>query len=274
MKISKIRAIYFSGTGNTGRCVAALSEQLGKLLEVPYEMVSIAPQAARIKKFEFAEDELAIVAVPTYDGRVPKFLLPFFETQIQGNKTATIGLCTYGNQDFGNTLIELRELLSSKDMTTISAGAIVSQHVLAPEVGTRRPNPMDMQRIYNLAKFTADKVKNLDSLPTEPLKVPGTLPLGPYVSPRDRFGYPVNIGKSRPKTDPAHKETAAVCAKVCPVGAIAPDGIQIPGPCMHCGFCFKVSAPGAKFYGDENMVSYRKELVAGFQKPKKSWIFG
>lgn len=274
MKITKIRAIYFSGTGNTGRCVAALAEQLGKTLEVPYEMVSIAPQVARLKDFTFSEEELAIVAVPTYDGRVPKFLLPFFETKIQGAKTPAIALCTYGNQDFGNTLIEMRELLASKDFVTISAGAIVSQHVLAPEVGARRPNPMDMQRVYNLAKFTADKLGKLDSLPTEPLKVPGTLPLGPYVTPRDRYGYPVNISKSRPKTAPEHKKTAPACAKVCPVGAIAPDGIQIPGPCIRCGFCIKVSPVGAKFYGDDNMIAYRKELVAGFTKPKKSWIFG
>lgn len=273
MKISKIRGLYFSGTGNTGKCVLTLAQKMSELLKVPFEAVNIAPRAVRVMDFKFEADELAIVGVPTYDGRVPKFLLPFFEQKITGSNTPTITLCTFGNQDYADSLIELRNLLQEKGFQSIAAAAIVGAHVLAPECGRQRPGNSDRRLLMQLSKKVQDKLSEEKPDFSKPVFVPGSTTLRPYLTPRDRYGYPINISKCRPKTKKEHYDTAPQCIKVCPVGAIAPDGVQIPGPCMRCGFCIKVSPEGAKYYDDESMIFYRKELIEQHLQPKKSEIF-
>lgn len=273
MNITKIRAIYFSGTGNTGRAVITVAQKMSQLLEIPYEAVSINPSSVRKMDFEFSGEELAIVGSPVYAGRIPNLLLPFYQTKLKGNKTPAIAICTYGNRSVDDALMELRNTLQENNFAVIGAGAIVAQHVFAHRLGQNRPGYGDVKKLNALAKEVVKKVQTLDAVPEEPIHVVGNNPVGPYYTPRDRYGYPINIIKVRPKTDRKKCTNCGVCIKMCPMDAIAPDPNQVPGPCIKCGNCFKVCPSKAKYYDDENFLFHQKELNAQFVEPKQSEIF-
>lgn len=273
MTITKIRAVYFSGTGNTGRTVLMMAQKLSEYLKVPYEGVCINPSIVRKMDLQFQSDELAIVGTPVYDGRVPMHLLPYLQEKLKGQNTPAVAVCTFGNRGFDDALVELRNLLQASGFATIGAAAIVAQHVFAHQCGHNRPGYGDEKQIIKLAKEVSKKVETMDAPPTEVLYVQGNDPVGPYNTPRDRYGYPVSIKKVRPKTRVKQLKNPEIVIKMCPVDAIAPDGIQIPGPCVRCGACVKFDPEKAKFYEDESFLFYQKELVAQFREPKVSEIF-
>lgn len=87
MKITKIRGIFFSGTGTTAKAVNHLTQKLSDLFEVPYEVLSINHPQARISSIPNDETTLLVFGVPVYDGRVPKFLLPYLKSDHLASKT-------------------------------------------------------------------------------------------------------------------------------------------------------------------------------------------
>lgn len=273
MNITKIRALYFSGTGNTGRASLTLAKRLSNLLLVPYEAVSVAPYSVREMDFQFSEDELAIIATPVYAGRVPNLILPFFQKKLQGNQTPAIALCTFGNRSVDDGLMELRNTLQSNGFSCIGGAAIVGQHTFAPLLGEGRPNKEDSALLHELAQEIVTKLQGMDKPPEEPIEVPGNHPVGPYYTPRDRHGYPINIVKVRPKTDRKKCTKCGVCIKMCPMKAISPDPTQVPGPCIKCGNCFTVCPTNAKYYDDPGFLFHKEELTAQYQSPKKSEIY-
>lgn len=273
MKITSIKGVFFSGTGNTAKIVATLATKLSDLFEVENQLLCINHPAARKSIIPCSETELVIVATPVYDGRVPEFLLPYLNSNLVGNNTLVIPVCCYGNRGVDDALVELRNILETRGFRSVGAAAVVGQHVFTHNLGTSRPGVKDKRVIEDLAVQLKKKIDDLDAIPEYPIDVVGNDPVGPYNTPRDRYGYPINISKVRPKTSKDHLDTAKNMIKLCPVGAIAPDGVQIPGPCMRCGVCIKLSPRGARYYDDEAMSFYKKELDAQYQKPQESQIF-
>lgn len=273
MKITSIKGVFFSGTGNTAKVVGELVTALSELLEVEYQLLCVNHPVARKSVIPCGETELLVIGTPVYDGRVPQFLLPYLEKNIVGKNTLAIPVCTFGNRGVDDALMELRNIIEKNGFRTVGAAAIVGQHVFSRALGTSRPRVEDKRMLHKLAHELKSKIADLDEAPEYPIDVIGNEPIGPYNTPRDRYGYPVNISKVRPKTAKEHYDTAKRIIQLCPVEAIAPDGVQIPGPCMRCGACIKLSPRGAKYFDDENMTFYRKELEAQYQKPLPSQIF-
>lgn len=274
MTITKVRAIYFTGTGNTGKTCMTIANKIAEALKVPCEGISVTPSSVRRMQFEFKSDELAVIGTPTYAGRVPNLILPFFEHNLKGENTPTIAVCTFGNRAFDDCLVELRNTLQNNGFMTIGAGAFVGQHVFAPMLGRGRPGLSDVRMMSDLSKKMIKKLEDMKTLPEKSVYVAGNDPVGPYYTPRDRYGYPINIIKVRPKTDRKKCSKCGVCIKMCPMDAISPDPNQVPGPCIKCGLCFKVCPTKAKYYDDENFLFHKKELESQYgQIGAKSEIF-
>lgn len=274
MTITKVRAVYFSGTGNTGRTVMTIANKIAESLKVPCEGISISPSSVRKMELKFSSTELAIIGTPTYAGRMPNLLLPYYQTKLKGDNTPAIAVCTFGNRAFDDCLVELRNTLQENGFSTIGAGAFVGQHVFAPMLGHGRPGLSDVRMMSQLSKEVLKKIETLDIVPEKPVYVAGNDPVGPYYTPRDRYGYPVNILKVRPKTDKKKCSKCNICIRMCPMDAISPDPNQIPGPCIKCGLCLKVCPTKAKYYDDENFLFHKKELTDQYANvPAQSEIF-
>jgi len=67
IKNRKTRLVYFSPTGTSKRTAEAVARGLG----TEFERVDLTLPDAEAEKHGFKSDELAIIAVPVYGGRIP-----------------------------------------------------------------------------------------------------------------------------------------------------------------------------------------------------------
>ena len=261
MEIKTVWAVYFSGTGTTEKVATHLAKTLAQSLGAEYKAHDYTQPAGRANELNFGPEELVVLGTPVYAGRVPNLLLPFVQNSIHGDKTLAVPVVLYGNRNFDDGLIELRNVMAGNGFCPISAAAIVGEHSFSKILGAGRPDEADMALVDELAQKTAEKVKGLTQLPQEIVWVEGCDPIRPYYTPRDRHGNPINILKVKPKTDPDKCGGCGLCAELCPMGSIDPvDVSQVRGICIKCCACVKKCPAGAKYFDDPGYLFHQHEL--------------
>lgn len=262
MDITRVCAVFWSPTGSTERVVKAVSSALAEKLDAPQMFFDFTLPAARTSWPAFAPGDAAVFGVPTYAGRVPNILLKYLDT-VSGNGAAAVPVVTYGNRNFDDSLIELRDILAGHGFRPAAAGAFVGEHSFSTTLGAGRPDGADLALARRLGEMAADKLASAADLP--PLAVDGTpRPYRPYYQPRDRKGAPVNILKVKPVTLDSCNH-CGICARVCPMGSIDPgDPTRYTGICVKCGACVKKCPMGAKTYDDPGYLYHKTELEEGY----------
>ncbi len=261
MEIKKVWSVWFSATGTTKKVTALLSEKLGEALGAGVEEYSFNLPAARERELAFGPGDLVVLGVPTYAGRVPNLLLPYIKEKIRGNGALGVPVVLYGNRNFDDSLMELRNVMEENGFHTVSAGAFVGEHSFSKVLGAGRPDGEDLALAEELAAKTAEKVRALTQVPA-PVPVEGCDPIRPYYTPRDRHGEPIrDFLKAKPVTDPGKCVNCGMCARICPMGAIDPrDVFSVPGKCIKCCACVKRCLRGAKYFDHAGYLYHQHEL--------------
>ncbi len=273
MRITSLHTLYFSATGTTEALTKEISGVLGAFFQLPVQENSFTLPASREPDYLFGPDSLVICAIPTYAGRIPNLLLPFLQKQIHGNAALCIPVVTFGNRNYDDSLIELRNTLEQDGLRTVAGAAFSCEHAFSRLLGAGRPNAADLEQARSFALQVAEKISRLPALPSTPVAVGGQTPVRPYYTPRDRNGTPINILKVKPKT----KESCTrcgLCAAICPMGAISStDYSQVPGICIKCCACEKGCPVGAKFFDDPGYLYHKSELEAQYAAPQPNAFF-
>lgn len=274
MVIRKVWAVYFSGTGTTERTVIRVAEGIARALGVPAERYDFTTPAARQTALTFAADELVVLGVPVYAGRVPNVLLPYLTGKLQGGGALAVPVVLFGNRNFDDALIELRNVLAQDGFLPVAGGAFVGEHSFSRTLGAGRPNGEDAAQAEEFARRAAAKTAALETAPAEPVTVRGETPLRPYYTPRDRHGAPINILKVKPKTDMSRCGGCGLCAARCPMGSIDPaDAAQVMGICIKCCACVKGCPTGAKYFDDPGFLYHKSELEEVYDRPAENEVF-
>ncbi len=71
MKVQSLKLVYFSPTGTSKAVVQGISRGI---TQCPVEMIDVTRPDARKKPLQTSENELLVIAVPVYMGRVPALL--------------------------------------------------------------------------------------------------------------------------------------------------------------------------------------------------------
>lgn len=272
MTVHSIAAVYFSATHTTQTVVERIAAHVAETLGVPHRTVDFTLPGARQQTYEFAADELVIFGVPVYAGRIPNLILPFVQSVFQGADTPAVPVVLYGNRNYDDALIELRNELENHGFRTIAAGAFIGEHSFSRILGAHRPDTEDLKLVDLLADKVSERVQK-EELPAQPIPVTGCDPIRPYYTPRDRAGNPVNILKVKPKTSEACVQ-CGLCAQLCPMGSIDPeDPSHVPGKCIKCCACVKGCPVGAKYYDDEKYLYHQHELEEGFTRRAEPDLF-
>ena len=261
MEIKTVWAVYFSGTGTTQKVVTTLAKSLSQSLAAEYKETSFTSPAARQQELAFAAGDLVVLGVPVYAGRVPNLIMPYIKDMVHGNGALAVPVVLYGNRNFDDGLMELRNLMRDNGFHPVSA-AIVGEHSFSKTLGAGRPDGDDMALVAELADKTAAKVKALTEAPAEAVAVEGCDPIRPYYTPRDRHGEPIrDFLKAKPMTDPDKCVKCGLCARLCPMGSIDPaDFSNIAGKCIKCCACVKKCPTGAKYFDHEGYLYHQHEL--------------
>ena len=274
MKLEKIWAVYFSGTGTTRRTVERIAGGIASRLNLPAESVDFSRPAVRQETLRFGEKDLVVFGTPVYAGRVPNVLLPFLRERIMGGGALAVPVVLFGNRNYDDALIELRNILAADGMHPIAAGAFVGEHSFSRVLGADRPNAEDEALMDEFAARVAALAAGLDAAPEKSVAVRGQEPLRPYYTPRDRAGNPINILKVKPKTDLSRCGGCGLCAEVCPMGSIDPADVSaVRGICIKCCACVKGCPIGAKFFDDAGYLYHQHELEAQYARPAENEVF-
>ena len=258
--IKKVWGMYFTGTGTTEKVVTHIGKKIAEKLGVEYEDYDFTlPKVRKVEK-SFTEEDLVVFGTPVIAGRVPNLLLKYLDT-LKGKGALAVPVVLYGNRNFDDALIELRNILKDKNMKPIAGGAFIGEHSFSKILGAGRPNIKDMEIASNFAEKIVEKIIEKDFDPEKLVEVKGETPLRFYYQPRDSKGNPIDIRKVKPKTDMNLCDRCGLCIAICPLGSInINDPSDVFGICMKCCACVKRCPTGAKYYDDENYLYHQHEL--------------
>ena len=215
--------ILFSPTGGTMKTANLLTKEFSADVRV----VDLMDRTADFSAIPFTQEDLCIVAVPSFGGRVPAPAVKRL-SRMKGNGARAILMAVYGNRAIDDTLLELKDVLTQAGFRPVAALEAVAQHSIMPQFGPGRPDNQDHRELMDFAKQIKEK---LSCEASEDLTVPGHFPYRAY------NGIPM-----KPKADHGCIRCGH-CARHCPVGAIPQDApnhtnTKICISCMACtAFC-------------------------------------
>ena len=267
MERKKVWAVYFSATDTTKKTVLTIADEAARLLGAEREDYDFTLPRMRENGFAAGKDDLVIFGTPVYAGRVPNVLLKYLAT-IQGNGALAVPVVLFGNRNFDDGLIELRDILENTGFHTVAAAAFVGEHSFSKTLAAGRPDADDMKEALAFAGKVTEKVKGLpEGEAPAPVEVEGVPhPYRGYYQPRDRKGVSIDIRKVKSLVSDACDD-CKICADVCPMGSISHENVrEYTGICIKCGACIKKCPNQARYYEDERYLYHQHELEEGYTR--------
>lgn len=260
MKINRVWAIYFSPTETTKRTVCRIADRIADNLSAAREDYDFTLPEMRsgFPSISGKAGDLVVFGTPTYAGRVPNVLLKYLAS-VKGDGALAVPVVTFGNRNFDNSLLELRDILTSGGFITVAAAAAACEHSFSHVLGAGRPDNQDFTELDDFSEnvsdlIAADKFNEHILLPG----IPDTY--GGYYKPQDRNGLHIDIRKVTPKVS-ENCTNCGICAAVCPMGSIDFSDIRkMTGICIKCGACFKKCPVSARYFDDDGYLYHKKEL--------------
>lgn len=211
--------IIFSPTGGTERVADIVSKGLAD----DVERIDLTDSQADFSKVSLTAEEAAVIAVPSFGGRVPAVAVQRLQ-QIKGNGAKAVIVCVYGNRAYEDTLVELQDAAEQAGFLVVAAIAAIAEHSIMHQYATGRPDAEDRKQLEGysgriLAKLKSGTVTKLSIPGNRPYKKAGGAGLVP------------KTGKSC--------NHCGLCAKQCPVGAISKEDVTLVDKkkCISCIRC-------------------------------------
>ncbi len=265
MDVKQLKLIYFSPTGTTQKILESIAE--GIAVEDVEQINLTPPEGARQTISPFS-DELVVIGAPVYGGRLPVEAVNRFK-QLKAGKTLAIIIVVYGNREFEDSLLELKNLAIELGFTPVAGGAFIGEHSFATEdlpIANGRPDGRDVQKAMEFGAKIKAKLAALSSPDAQmDLEIPGRFPYESKVL--DLTAAPVT------------KETCTVCgicADVCPTSAISiNESVTTDAElCIRCSACIKHCPEDARSWEDGMMKKIMTWLNENCGARKEPQIFG
>ena len=211
--------IVFSPTGGTQRVADIIAAKLGTsagkidLTDARLDFSAVSLQAS----------DTALIAVPSYGGRVPSLAAERLSAIHGGGALCVIG-CVYGNRAYEDTLVELSDLAEQSGFRVAAAVSAVAEHSIIRQYAAGRPDRQDQDELRDITSRILEKINRGDM--TAP-RLPGNRP----------YKSAGGIGLA-PKAD-GNCTGCGLCAERCPAEAIHKEKLKTAdkSKCIACMRC-------------------------------------
>jgi len=267
-----INALYFSATDTTKKVVSGIAQKISETMasEITLNTIDFTLPRVRLQPVSFSDQDIVIIGVPVYAGRVPNVLLKYLNS-ITGNGAIAVPVVVYGNRNYDDALIELKDILEFNGFQVIAAGAFIGEHSFSITLAKNRPDERDMAIVDYFTTQIHAKLTTQEDL--QAIVVNGNQPYRKHYVPKTKDGSPADIRKVMPKTN-SNCIDCKLCVNVCPMGSIdAEDVSKLNGICIKCGACIKKCPTQAKYYDDQDYLRHKQELEIEFATRREPELF-
>ncbi|SEA46531.1 4Fe-4S binding domain-containing protein [Desulfuromusa kysingii] len=259
MAINTAHLIYFSPTGTTRRTLEAIVTGIAPT-QIHHHNLTHNSANSPLQ----ISSGIAIIGVPVYAGRVPADCLHRI-ANFKSDNVPTIIVALYGNREFEDALVELRDVATTQGFSVIAAGAFIGEHSYStPEnpIAAGRPNADDLKLALTFGQQVAKKLKNRDFNTPE---IEGNVP----------YKERVKFGGLAPETNEENCTLCGKCAEVCPVEVITvSDSVKTDAAhCIMCCSCIKNCGFNARAFNHPVIQERTELLVNNCAVPKTPKIF-
>ena len=144
--------IYFSPTGGTKKAADIIAKGIG----APVTRVDMIKQVKALKELAFEKDDLCVIAVPSYGGRVPTPAAVDLK-RLKGNGAKAVLTVVFGNRAIDDTLTELQDVLTEDGFICLAGIEAVAEHSLMHQFAAGRPDKKDEKVLTGFAKEIKEK---------------------------------------------------------------------------------------------------------------------
>jgi ferredoxin len=264
MNIRSLKLAYFSPTGTTRAVLQSIARGIGGTPE----LVDITLPAARLSPLNASDDDLLVLGVPVYMGRVPDLSSDWLH-RLELRRTPTVCVVVYGNRAYESALLELRDMVSQHGGIPIAAAAFIGEHSFSsPErpASVGRPDANDLRQAEDFGRQIAGRVSSITTFARhDALLVPGTFPYGGITKLWDVDFIEVGEGCVQ----------CGLCAEQCPTSAIdeANSASVDPVKCITCCACIKRCSQQVRTMKPGPVMDAAKRIHTLYPIPKEPEFF-
>lgn len=250
-----IHQITFSPTGGTKKVCEYICEGIdGKAV-----VTDLCVKEGQIILPDIQEEDLAIVAMPVFAGRVPALAVERFK-RIQSNNARCVVIAVYGNRAYDDALLEMQDVATEMGFRVVAAISAIAEHSIARVFAAGRPDAEDRKELAAFGATIYNKVESTDTF--EPLTLPGNRPykagnVGPFPTADDNC------------------TGCGTCQEHCPADAIPADNLRSVNKeaCISCMRCVSVCPTKARNVGQVEMMVTEKLKKLGATTKKGNELF-
>jgi ferredoxin len=265
MEIRSIKLVFFSPTETTAKIVNQIAQGIHSDI---LSSIDLTPPGAGNQDIAQMNDELTIIGTPVYAGRVPPEAVRRLR-RIKGNNTPAAVVVVYGNREYDDALLELRDIAAELGFRPVAGGAFIGEHSYSCEatpIAVGRPDDRDVEKAKRFGESIQEKISKLCTLDDMPaLNVPGNFPYRKWVQ-RSEMA-PVTVGSLC--------TLCAECAAACPTSAITVGGsvVTSTNECIRCSACIKKCPTGARKWENAWIDQVRKWLNENCGRRKEPQVY-